>query len=75
MAGPGPQCVGDCLRSPIRLRNGGSQVGRVEHVHINEGGQAVIGNISAEEVTIHSAIEQAVAVRADYTANEVRNVI
>jgi hypothetical protein len=28
-----------------RLRNGGSQFVRVEHVHINEGGQAVIGNV------------------------------
>jgi hypothetical protein len=29
-----------------RLRNGGSQFVRVEHVHVNEGGQAVIGNVS-----------------------------
>ena len=28
-----------------RLRNGGSQVVRVEHVHVNEGGQAIIGNV------------------------------
>ena len=28
-----------------RLRNGGSQLVRVEHVHVNEGGQAVIGNV------------------------------
>ena len=28
-----------------RLRNGGQQFVRVEHVHINEGGQAVIGNV------------------------------
>jgi hypothetical protein len=28
-----------------RLRNGGSQLVRVEHVHMNEGGQAVIGNV------------------------------
>ncbi len=27
-----------------RLRHGGSQTLRVEHVHVNEGGQAVIGN-------------------------------
>jgi hypothetical protein len=26
-----------------RLRNGGSQIVRVEQVHVNEGGQAVIG--------------------------------
>jgi hypothetical protein len=28
-----------------RLRNGGQQFVRVEHVHINEGGQAFIGNV------------------------------
>jgi hypothetical protein len=28
-----------------RLRSGGSQLVRVEHVHVNEGGQAVIGNV------------------------------
>ena len=28
-----------------RLRHGGSQVVRVEHVHVNEGGQALIGNV------------------------------
>jgi hypothetical protein len=28
-----------------RLRNGGSQFVRVEHVHVHEGGQAVIGNV------------------------------
>ena len=32
-----------------RLRNGGSQFVRVEHVHVNEGGQAVIGNVSNAE--------------------------
>jgi hypothetical protein len=31
-----------------RLRQGGSQFMRVEHVHVNEGGQAVIGNVSSE---------------------------
>jgi hypothetical protein len=30
-----------------RLRNGGSQTVRVEHVHVNEGGQAVIGNVKS----------------------------
>ena len=29
-----------------RLRNGGSQFVRVEHVHVNQGGQAVIGNVA-----------------------------
>src|SRR3954466_12516279 len=28
-----------------RLRNGGSQTLRVEHVHVNEGGQAIIGTV------------------------------
>jgi hypothetical protein len=28
-----------------RLRNGGQQYVRVEHVHVNDGGQAVIGNV------------------------------
>ncbi len=30
-----------------RLRSGGSQHVRVEHVHVNDGGQAVIGNIKS----------------------------
>ena len=29
-----------------RLRNGGHQYVRVEHVQINDGGQALIGNVS-----------------------------
>ncbi len=33
-----------------RLRHGGSQIVRVEHVHVNEGGQAVIGNVKATPV-------------------------
>jgi hypothetical protein len=32
-----------------RLRNGGSQYVRVEHVHVNDGGQAVIGNIQSKK--------------------------
>jgi hypothetical protein len=28
-----------------RLKHGGSQFVRVEHVHVNKGGQAVIGNV------------------------------
>ena len=31
-----------------RLRNGGSQFVRVEHVHVNEGGQAVIGPVAVD---------------------------
>jgi hypothetical protein len=30
-----------------RLRNGGSQTVRVEHVHVNEGGQAIVGVIES----------------------------
>src|SRR6266516_1710296 len=30
------------------LRQGGSQFMRVEHVHVNEGGQALIGNVRRE---------------------------
>src|SRR5215216_4748201 len=33
-----------------RLRNGGSQFVRVEHVQISEGGQAIIGNVTAQTV-------------------------
>ena len=33
------------VESLRRLRNGGSQFVRVEHVHVTEGGQAVIGNV------------------------------
>jgi hypothetical protein len=32
-----------------RLRHGGDQYVRVEHVHINQGAQAVIGNVRASE--------------------------
>jgi hypothetical protein len=32
------------LKALRRLRNGGSQFVRVEHVHINDGAQAIIGN-------------------------------
>jgi hypothetical protein len=31
-----------------RLKNGSSQLVRVEHVHVNDGGQAVIGNVNSE---------------------------
>ncbi len=31
-----------------RLRNGGSQTLRVEHVHVHDGGQAVIGNVRSK---------------------------
>jgi hypothetical protein len=32
-----------------RMRNAGQQFVRVEHVHVNDGGQAVIGNVKKEE--------------------------
>jgi hypothetical protein len=32
-----------------RLRHGGDQYVRVEHVHINEGAQAVIGNVHPQD--------------------------
>ena len=31
-----------------RLRTGGQQFVRVEHVHVKDGGQAVIGNVKTE---------------------------
>ena len=31
-----------------RLRNGGSQFVRVEHVHVNEGGQAIVGPVKLD---------------------------
>jgi hypothetical protein len=33
-----------------RLRNGGQQFVRVEHVHVNHGGQAVIGNVKKPDI-------------------------
>jgi hypothetical protein len=35
-----------------RLRNGGQQFVRVEHVHVNDGGQAVIGNVKKEDANL-----------------------
>jgi hypothetical protein len=32
-----------------RIRHGGHQYVRVEHVHVNDGGQAVIGNVKAPD--------------------------
>jgi hypothetical protein len=32
-----------------RLRNGGQQFMRIEHVHVNDGGQAVIGNVKKSD--------------------------
>ena len=33
-----------------RLRNGSHQFVRVEHVHVNDGGQAVIGNVGQQDM-------------------------
>jgi pimeloyl-ACP methyl ester carboxylesterase len=35
-----------------RLRHGGQQVVRVEHVHVNDGGQAVIGNVKNDTAKV-----------------------
>ena len=47
-----------------RLRNGGQQFVRVEHVHVNDGGQAVIGNVKksmdARSPSPNSMYEQSV---------------
>ena len=32
-----------------RMRTGGQQVVRVEHVHVNDGGQAIVGNVKNEK--------------------------
>ena len=37
------------LEAYRRLRHGGDQYVRVEHVHINQGAQAVIGNVHPQE--------------------------
>jgi len=36
------------VESLRRLRSGGSQFVRVEHVHVNQGGQAVIGPVAVD---------------------------
>ncbi len=37
------------LETLRRLRHGGDQYVRVEHVHVNDGGQAVVGNVRTDE--------------------------
>ena len=39
-----------------RFRSGGSQLVRVEHVHVNEGGQAVIGPVAVDRIQADSAL-------------------
>jgi hypothetical protein len=43
--GLGERRVATQVEALRRLRNGASQVVRVEYVHVGEGGQAVIGNV------------------------------
>jgi len=43
-----PRCTSRIVLAR-RLRNGGQQFVRVEHVHVNDGGQAVIGNVKSSE--------------------------
>ena len=46
-----------------RLRTGGSQTVRVEHVYVNEGGPAIIGNVRSgpagegHQLTLESILE------------------
>ena len=35
-----------------RLRHGGQQVVCVEHVHVNDGGQAIVGNVKKEDAKV-----------------------
>ena len=39
-----------------RLRNGGQQFVRVEHVHVNDGAQAVIGNVEKPDTRVYWVI-------------------
>jgi hypothetical protein len=43
-----------------RLRHGGDQYVRVEHVHINDGAQAVIGNVRAHDENRHRKKDRAI---------------
>src|ERR1700704_3197963 len=46
-----------------RLRHGGQQLVRVEHVHINGGGQAIIGNVNSSAASPKSTPEEVVETR------------
>ena len=35
-----------------RLRNGGQQFVNFEHVHVNDGGQAIIGNVKKADAAL-----------------------
>ena len=43
--------AGDVMQTEVlrRPRNGGQQFVRVEHVHVNDGGQALIGNVKKSD--------------------------
>jgi hypothetical protein len=41
-----------------RLRHGGDQYVRVEHVHVNDGGQAIVGNVKSAGSGAAGAPEQ-----------------
>jgi len=45
-----------------RLRTGGQQFVRVEHVYVNDGGQAVIGNVQQQD----TQVEERRTTRADH---------
>ena len=47
-----------------RLRHGGDQYVRVEHVHINDGAQAVIGNVQTPDAPA-SSVPPTVVVESD----------
>jgi hypothetical protein len=48
-AGPLLQAYATQMETLRRLRHGGSHFVRVEHVHINEGGNALIGNVNQKD--------------------------
>ena len=54
-SGPVGRAYATQVEALRRLRNGGSQFVRVEHVHLNEGGQAVIGNVKSPSRSILQA--------------------
>jgi hypothetical protein len=41
-----------------RLRNGGQQFVRVEHVHVNDGGQAIVGNVKKPDAQGYMTIRK-----------------
>ncbi len=42
----------------LRLRNDGQQFVRVEHIHISDGGQAVIGNVKKQNGLAAVSVEE-----------------